>query len=158
MLKKKILILTILLCLIGFAIACEKKITDAKKDYDKEQNGKNSLVGEWYSVDYRVGETVITGEGIKVIFTNNTVTTFWSNYDDAVGFYDNTSYNIISENEIQLTGLNDDYGWSFNGKHITKFAFKSDTLFIEHFSPSTITVPYPHNVLPIYLIRKETLK
>ena len=151
---KKILILTMLLCLMGFVTACENKIIDAndylKKDDDSLKS--NSLVGTWHSVDYKDGESVIIGKGIKVIFTETTVTTFWSDYDDAVGFYDNIPYTVISENEIQLTG-NLDPAWSFEGKHITKFAFHNDTLVINHFIPTFATVPYPANVVAIGLVR-----
>ena len=46
---KNILIITTLMCLFGFATACENKITDAKdhtkKDDDEQQSGDLSLVG-----------------------------------------------------------------------------------------------------------------
>ena len=57
MLKKKLLILTMLLCLIGFATACENKITDANdfivKDDDNHQSGE-SLMGTWVLIEKNI--------------------------------------------------------------------------------------------------------
>jgi len=62
---QKILILTMLLCLIGLAVACEKKITDAKKDYDKEQNSDTVT---HYIIGYNTGcgsiDAIDTANGI----------------------------------------------------------------------------------------------
>ena len=91
--KKIILRVAMLLCLFGFAIACKDDNVNPSKP-----KPSNPLVGEWYTFQST------DNNGIKVIFTDSTVTAFeyivnhpvWGTEDD-VKWFDNIPY--IFEND-----------------------------------------------------------
>ena len=124
------------------------------KDDDTLQNG-NLFMGTWYGVNYKFGDNMYyTGEGIKVVFTDSTVTALTYDDTDTIKLYDNIPYTFISKNTIQLSGFPDGWCWQFRGIHISIFIFRNDTLVIRHFIPTYMAVPYPANVNAICLLRE----
>ena len=149
---RKNLKLTAIFATIAIFILAACSDNNTKPIYEAYEPIASSFYGIWYEV----GST--DARGIKVVFTFTNVTA--THYDDVYGntvFYDNAKYYAVFNevfSEIQLSDLPDN-GWSFEGKHTTKFAFNNDTLFIERFIPNDATIPYPANLNCIYLVRED---
>jgi len=159
---QKFLIITTIMCLIGLAPAClneDGNLTfrikvDAKDHLQENQ----SLVGTWYEV----GST--ENQGMKVIFTKNTVTAFRylkdyknpyldSLFNDTLKFYDNAEYTIISEDTLKLQHYP---RCPEILEHKVTFTLKSnDTLWIDKFWPNSFTQVYPPEIFPITLYRER---
>ena len=144
-----------LLCLMGFATACENKIIDASNKKDDDTLKSNSLVGEWYEV----GST--ENKGVKVIFTENTVTAFHYAYNYEFGgtvynynekWYDGTKYSLDNTTLKVLEPPINSMPTDLLKTNVT-FYYK-DTLFIEHFVPNDATAPFPFNFNSIKLYKE----
>jgi len=140
---KKILILTILLCLIGFATACK-----SDEHICPPTPEPISLLGVWYEV----GAT--KKQGLKFVFVDKHHFSHWYyvNYDEDTPsgvLYDNInsyiSYNVNLSPNDGVIHLIDSEGRLRLGHTWT---FKNDTLVIGYFIPH-----HSPNYLDLYLTR-----
>jgi len=171
--RKNILIIAMLLCLFGFATACEN---DGGGGYTPPTPPEPiSLIGVWYEV----GSTV--NKGVKVTFTEThcIALSYWKDYvfqdpvygidtviNDTFGFWGGygsdsvVTYEILSDSKMKLAmTLEDAQKFCFecgpDSERITPFSLVADTLTIEIWYTTGKSVPYPENMESVKLIKEK---